>query len=97
MNKDQVQVVQCQVLMNPLLNITLNVHHASNFSWLMKLRSMLISVWTSGHSESENESETDTDLPDPGFIDAKPADTSLKNVAQQLADVHVKKEQPKSY
>ena len=33
--------------------------------------------------DSENESETDTDLPDPGFIDAEPADTSLNNVAQE--------------
>ncbi|CAB4013344.1 Hypothetical predicted protein [Paramuricea clavata] len=45
-----------------------------------------VDIWIGEVQEedSENESETDTDLPDPGFIDAKPADTSLKNVAQQL-------------
>jgi hypothetical protein len=58
-----------------------------------------VDIWIGGVQveDSENESETDTDLPVPGFIDAKTADTSLKNVAQRLADVHVKKEQPKSY
>ncbi|XP_028394535.1 uncharacterized protein LOC114518737 [Dendronephthya gigantea] len=45
--------------------------------------------------DSENESEIDTDLPDPGLYVELSDTSSLKNVAQQLADIHVKKEQPR--
>jgi hypothetical protein len=109
MNKDQVQVVHCQASTHDgdeqrQSSVEHYIECPSCFNIfpvneIAEHADKCVDIWIGEVQveDSENESETDTDLPDPGFIDAKPADTSLKNVAQQLADVHVKKEQPKSY